>query len=1184
MHDIIIKINHWFIGLLFALAVCFSVSDAQAAKKLNYFTSNFRDATVFRDKNQNGQLDAEETAFSQKTDGEGRFKSPKGKGRLSLFGGTEISTGQPNNLLLTAPSGARGIGILTALWQALLERTRNLTKVRKLLFVPTKTTVDQFAAVSIDKTKPKSQREKLVKRNAQHDTLARFLKALTHGGSGKRAGLQTALAPTGEDPTINALAQALIGLKATKPVDITKPETVKALLNGALNQSNTAVSAENLQLVSVVAATSLNAEIDKVSAKQPQRLQTLENDRAKGSGYLASGDFAGFKEYFFPAPKFTAMLEDTGRSATDRVTQDNTPTLTGVAPPQSVKLRVYRNGLQIGEITPDVNGNWNYTSPALPDGLYAFGLTGVTSFGFEGMISATMPVTIDTTPPGTPTVKPVFQTGSVRPTLTGDWGGDTGNELRITVNGHTYTNAKDIITTATNWSLRLPQGAGLVYETPYEVMAIVEDRAGNTATDRSTQELSISLFRSINPVPTEAGFQPRLINQGDFNRDGTLDLVVTSMIGVYMLLGNGDGTFTSSQVASNGIAVGDVGDVNRDGKLDLAVIGPSGVFAMLGDGQGSFQSQGEVLSGGYSSPMKVGNFNGDSNPDLVVANSGGVSVLSGNGVGGFQVLGSYSTGSKPGSIETGDVNGDGLLDLAVATDNGVSVLQGNGAGGFQAIGDFLTGGNLQAIALGDVDGDGKLDLAAKHGNTVSVLLGHGNGTFQTNADYPSGGGSSRSISIGDLNGDGLVDLAVANHDDYSVSVLLGAGAGRFQPKVDYPNGESNDEPASVAMGDWNGDGRLDLAVANEGGGKGGGGGRTISVLLNQSDGSFVAKNEYVAGALPQSVAMGDVNGDGVFDLVVANQGGSELDCDLGHAVSVLLGRGDGSFQPKRDYIAGAGPKSIAMHDFNRDGSLDLAVANIGCVRGGASVSVLLGHGDGRFQDAVDYPAGPLSSFLAIGDANSDGWSDLVTVGYTSLSVFLGDGHGNFQRKTDDPNTNSFRESEGKVAVGDANGDGRLDIAVASYGGSVSVLLGNGDGSFQAKRDGVANGYPVAVDDVNGDGRFDLAVVSASGVTMLMGSGTASYRAKRDYYGGGIPAVGDVNGDGWLDLAVAANEYNSDAVSLMLGKDDASFQGKRVFPVGSGQESVAMGDLNGDGLPDLALVTYRGVTVLLNNWP
>jgi hypothetical protein len=238
--------------------------------------------------------------------------------------------------------------------------------------------------------------------------------------------------------------------------------------------------------------------------------------------------------------------------------------------------------------------------------------------------------------------------------------------------------------------------------------------------------------------------------------------------------------------------------------------------------------------------------------------------------------------------------------------------------------------------------------------------------FAGKADFATGD-CPHSVAIGDLNGDGKPDLAVANWNDNTVSVLPGNGNGTFGTKTDFA---TVGFPQPVAIGDLNGDGKPDLAVANVNV-------NTVSVLLGNGNGTFGTKTDFATGYIPHSVAIGDLNGDGKPDLAVAN-----FDWD----VSVLLGNGNGTFGTKTDFATGSHPQSVAIGDLDLDGNPDLAVANLS----DNTVSVLLGNGDGNFGTKTDFATGSEPMSVAIGDLNGDGKPDLAVANFSDdmVSVLL----------------------------------------------------------------------------------------------------------------------------------------------------------------------------------------------------
>ena len=578
---------------------------------------------------------------------------------------------------------------------------------------------------------------------------------------------------------------------------------------------------------------------------------------------------------------------------------------------------------------------------------------------------------------------------------------------------------------------------------------------------------------------------PTSVALGDLNGDGVPDIVATgkniATTGngysntVSVLLGRDHGTFSASVDYGTGAGPSSVvlGDLNGDGKLDIVTTSiDSGTVSVLpGRGDGTFAAKLESpFVGDATSPARaiaLGDLNGDGKLDAVVADyhALSVSVLLGKGDGTFATQTDYAAEHYQRSVVLVDLNGDGTLDLLAGTSNSVGVLLGKGDGTFAAI--VVYPDAIGSMALGDLNGDGKLDLLTESGNSVGALFGKGNGSFVAWPTYATGKGPV-SVALGDVNSDGKLDVVSANSISSTASVLLGKGDGTFAVNVDYPTGN---QPTAVALGDLSGDGKLDLAVTND---------KSVSVLLGAGDGTFVGKVDYPTGAQPTAIALGDLNGDGRLDMVTSNSAGTGW---LGTA-SVLLGTGGGRFAANVDYQAGRNPQGVALGDLNGDGNPDMVVANAG-YDGGWSVSVLLGNGDGTFAASVDYASGMGPTSAVLGDLNSDGKLDIIMPNSNisrvdRVSVLLGKGDGTFADKVD-YTTADYPKTD---ALGDLNGDGWVDI-VTSNAGTVSVLLGNGDGTFATKIDYLGGGSSLALGDLNGDGRLDIVTTSGNSVGVLL---------------------------------------------------------------------------------------------------
>lgn len=429
------------------------------------------------------------------------------------------------------------------------------------------------------------------------------------------------------------------------------------------------------------------------------------------------------------------------------------------------------------------------------------------------------------------------------------------------------------------------------------------------------------------------------------------------------------------------------------------------------------------------------------------------------------------------------------------------------------------------IAAGDFNKDGKLDIiAAGWAAEVTLNLGNGDGTFQSLSQVYSLSGA-RAVAVGDFNGDGNLDAAVlAAGNPGSVAIFLGDGTGNLAGPTLYGVGNQGAGVYNnIVAAHLRSAARLDLVVTN-------GNDSTVSVLLGNGDGTFQPQVTYSTGSslgagTPQWVAVADVNKDGHPDLVTA---------DSGQGISVLLGVGNGTFKPAVFYSdvlngsgVGYGANGVAIADLNGDGNLDVVAAAWSGV-----VNVFLGNGDGTFQPAVGYSV-PYATTIGIADVNGDKKPDLVVTDYVESTtwVLLGNGDGTFKPGVAYATDNG---DQGLV-LADFNQDGRLDFAVGSnIGPFMSVALGNGDGTFRAGTNyGFVEGYGVdqiAAADLRNDGNLDIVEADPNGRSLhvMLGSSHGVLGAPSTISICGVPwwvAAGDLNGDGKPDLVAIAGANN-----------------------------------------------------------
>ena len=724
-----------------------------------------------------------------------------------------------------------------------------------------------------------------------------------------------------------------------------------------------------------------------------------------------------------------------------------------------------------------------------------------------------------------------------------------------------------------------------------------------------------------NPVyPT--GSNPYGLGLADFNRDGIQDMVVSNFGAGYdgqsgdlsLRFGRGDGTFgdetriLTTEHPSNVLAA----DIDGDGVGDLILnyYPSSQIVSRRGLGDGTFGPDVPIAGSVYS--IQLADINHDGIPDLLSE-----AALS---TGGFQVFlglgdGTFSPGPVTGPTVTnspiaGDFNGDGLGDVAAmhyvpGAVGEVLIFLGAGDGTFQAAPSLFVNDNILRLSTADVDGDGRDDLAVETltphddglNSDVSLFFSNGDGTFlfgrRDTEVY------LLQLIATDLNHDGHQDYVRIGWWD--VASMLGNGDRTYAEQPFFYAGTDN---VRSLPGDFDRDGRLDLAIVSNSS-------EAVFLYAGNDQGGFgppvdtTVRDSYLGGLVTD-----DFNGDGLLDMAA-----SVLEQDQ---VAIKIGHGDGTFGPETRFPAGVGPLTLASADMNVDGLKDLVVL----VRNWhfqapnppptGNVGVLLGNGDGTFQPPAlfDDPGLRPVEAMHVRDLDGDGVPDVVVANGTDsegsfqpdLSYFHGNGDGTL--------TPAGHLSAGTVNVypyawtyvqslasGDFDGDGVLDIVVALSGlasqppvaGTVRILRGLGGGAFA---DPVTVGETVssasvAVADLNGDGEEDIVVADAASYTReepgalftLLNDGAGNFTPSGPLLAGIGPFdvhVFDMTGDGISDL-VSFN--NAGYLAILPGLGGGTFGTALNFGLFGAPLALVIGDFDGDGRSDLLVVSASGVFVL-----
>lgn len=694
-------------------------------------------------------------------------------------------------------------------------------------------------------------------------------------------------------------------------------------------------------------------------------------------------------------------------------------------------------------------------------------------------------------------------------------------------------------------------------------------------------------FKSARLIPTASTVA--FIQSADINGDGHPDILylpANLSSGPHLLLGKGDGTFGTDTILT--VPSGSlyrtfaIADVNRDGRPDIILVSTntftSSVVVLLGNGDGTFQPG--IVSAGptavslypvFDSPIGVADFNGDGSLDLVIADSQNnmLTTLIGDGAGHFALKTTWHDNYNPSDIHVADLNHDGKMDFVV---HGflaarAEVYIGDGDGTFQSGVVYAGPNNIDSVLLKDMNSDGVLDLVVTTSdNAVAILPGNGDGTFSNT----SMGGQSLGhlggtlVDVEDLNGDGILDIVAATHN--GICVAKGMGGLTYTSFSEYPVGPF---PYTAAYADLNGDGKTDFIVAvgqgvvspSEG----------IGLLFGNGDGTLQAADSYDVGHEVVSIALGDVNGDGIADLAVGV---------FDATPRILLGKSDGTFTVTPDTSQTVStlnsPNNAAVGDFNGDGKLDLLTSHY-------QAYLQLGNGDGTFGNAnVIAAAGSNLSYSLAADFNNDGRTDFAVAG-TEFLVSQPDGT---------YKVTSLAGTGGKIVFGDVNHDGKIDAIEGELGSSAfAVMLGNGDGTFT-----LAHTYPtayaqsadIAIGDIDGDGNLDIVLPTMPGVNsvqLVFGNGDGTFAPPISYptpHPVLTVGIGDLNQDGKADLILS----DTNILTVMHGIGNRSFDSGTDYLAGDGPSYPIVADVNGDGAPDLLFANYDNnevdtATVLLN---
>jgi hypothetical protein len=771
----------------------------------------------------------------------------------------------------------------------------------------------------------------------------------------------------------------------------------------------------------------------------------------------------------------------------------------------------------------------------------------------------------------------------------------------VSGSGHTNTYIVTVNTGTGNGTLRL--------DVP--VNATITDPAGNPLNGlpfAGSETYTIDKTVLFEPYVTYSDESPLAVGVGDFNHDGLNDVAVTSYIGAY----------------------------SNDDELKI----------FLQNGWGSLDSAVAYTAGTRAEALAVGDLNNDGWDDVAVTNSisNTISVFLQQADGTMGARTTYATGTGPDAVAVGDVNGDGLDDVAVANGGSafISIFIQNEGGTLNAKVDYTSpdAGN-DDIAIGDVNGDGLNDVVKMNGHlaspNLSVFTQTGTGTLNSAVSYSVPGdilgtvGDGDGIGIGDVTGDGKSDVVMSYWGTTalsSIAVFAQGGDGTLQSPVSYTAYNSQD---AVEVADVNEDGLADVIVVH-------GGWDAISVYLQQNDGTLGGYSlyglPYASDYKPQGLAIGDISGDTLPDILVA---------DYNHGLNVLYHVHPDAIPSTMTSIvrADANPTSASSVDFTvtfsepvsgvdaddftltATGVSDPLVSNVNGSGRTYIVTVNTGTGNGTLRLDVpvsaaitDQAGNPLSGLpftsgetyiidktvllypyatysvesayaIGVGDFNHDGLDDAAVANTDSsfnseLKIFFQNGWGSL----DSAVTYAAGTEAEALAVGDLNNDGWDDVVVTNSGKTISVFLQQVDGTLAARTTYATGTGPnaVAVGDVNGDGLDDVAVANGNStfISIFIQNSSGTLNAKVDYpspdAGFDDIAIGDVNGDGLNDVVKMNGSGLNPDLSVYIQTTGGTLSSAVSYSVAGSYNGngIGVGDVTGDGKSDVVM-SYGGNT-------